>query len=88
MSFAVRDDLTLGDLRKAVDRLADQDDDVPIKILLSLPGFHVNLPGSQRLSPSVEIEGTASGIRIMQAPGYIANYGPTPGIVIVGTAGG
>ena len=80
------DRLTLGDLRRLVERLGGQSDDVPVKISITMRGLSVNtgsFPGGPQHSPltaSVFARHTSIG----QTMGYHSGMGPASHILIEG----
>lgn len=82
-------DMTLGDLRRLLERVADQDDSVPVKVSVALPGLTVDsghFPTGPNPQPVVA-SGPATHGRIGQTDGYMAGRGPAKFILIQGRAG-
>lgn len=80
--------MTLGDLRALVARLEDQDDSVPVRLALALPGLTVDLgqfPSGPR-AKAVVASGEAQRYRIGQTEGYRMGHGPARFVLIEGRA--
>lgn len=83
------DHMTLGDLRRLMIRVEDQDDSVPVRVAIAVPGLTVDLgrfPTGPAPKPVVA-GGPATTWRVGQAEGYHPGFGPARFILIEGVAG-
>lgn len=82
--------LNLGDLRKLVERLEGQSDEVGVEVIVTVPGLQVSCPTSnwaRSESRPLEVRGSATSVKVRQMDGYHVGYGPAAGVVIFGVAG-
>lgn len=78
---------TLGDLRRLVIFMEDQEDGVPVRLTVPIPGLFVDavsFPGGPRPRPVV-LRADAATWSIGQSDGYLPGQGPASHILIGGS---